>query len=101
MIEHSQRNKIVYLLEPPCPSRAFSTGIEGTFALEATIGKDGSVQALRIIDGESRLYGHAAASVVDAVKQWRYEPTFRQGKPVEVITTISIKFVVDAPRGTG
>ena len=76
-------------------------GIDGSLVLEATIGKDGSVQALRTVDGEPRLYGHVAASVVDAVKQWKYEPTFRQGNPVEVVTTITIKFVLDAPPGIG
>ena len=97
--EDEQRKKIGYLLEPPCPSQAFSMGIDGALVLEATIGKDGSVRALRIVDGEPRLYGHVVASVVDAVKQWRYEPTFRQGKPVEVVTTITIKFVLDGPPG--
>ena len=97
--EDEQRKKIIYQLEPPCPSGVFSVGIEGSLVLKATIGKDGSVQALKIIDGEPRLYGHAAASVADAVKQWKYKPTFRQGKPVEVVTTITIKFVLDAPPG--
>lgn len=98
--EGEQINKITYRLDPPCPSLAFSMGIDGSLMLEAAIGKDGSIQALRTIDGEPRLYGHAAASVVDAVKQWKYEPTFRQGKPVEVLTTITIKFVLGPP-GTG
>ncbi len=97
--EDEQRKKIGYLLEPPCPSHAFSMGIDGALVLEATIGKDGSVQALRTVDGEPRLYGHVVASVVEAVKQWRYEPTFRQGKPVQVVTTITIKFVLDASLG--
>lgn len=99
--EDEQRKKILYRLEPPCPSRAFSIGIEGSLVLEAAIGKDGSVQALRTIDGEPRLYRHVAASVVDAVKQWKYEPTFRQGRPVEVVTTITIEFVLDTRRETG
>ena len=99
--EEEQRKKIVYQLAPPCPSGAFSTGIEGALVLEATIGKDGSVQALRAVDGEPSLYRHAVASVIDAVKQWKYEPTIRQGKPVEVLTTITIKFVFDTPPRTG
>ena len=99
--EDEQRQKIGYLLEPPCPSHGFSMGIDGAMVLEATIGKDGSVQGLTIIDGDPRLYGHVAASVVDAVKQWRYDPTLREGKPVDVVTTITIKFVLDAPPGIG
>ena len=95
--EGEQRKKILNRLEPPCPSRAFSIGIDGSLVMEANIGKDGSVQALRIIDGEPRLYGYVAASVVDAVKQWNYKPTFRHGDPVEVVTTITIEFVLDPP----
>ncbi|MCY3758328.1 MAG: energy transducer TonB [Acidobacteria bacterium] len=101
VIEGEQRKKILYRLEPPCPSGAFSMGIDGSMVLEAAIGKDGTVQALRTIDGEPRLYGHVAASVVDAVKQWKYEPTLRQGEPVEVVTTITIEFVLDEPPETG
>ena len=99
--EDEQRKKIVYQLEPPCPSRAFSLGIEGVLVLEAAIGKGGSVQALRFIDGDPRLYGHVAASVLDAAKQWKYKPTLRQGKAVEVVTTITIQFLLDAPAGIG
>jgi len=99
--EAQQRKKILYRLNPPCPTRAFSIGIEGMLVLKAIIGKDGSVRALRTVDGEPRLYGHVAASVVDAVKQWKYEPTFRQGELVEVVTTITIEFVLDPPSETG
>ncbi len=95
--ENQQRKKLIYQLEPACPSRAYSVGIEGTLVLETTIGKDGSVQNLKIIAGEPRLYRDAAPLVVDALRQWKYKPTFRQGKPVEVVTPITIKFVLDAP----
>ncbi len=74
--------------------------IDGSLVTEAAIGKHGSIQALRTIDGEPGLTGPVAASAVDAVKQWQYEPTFRQGKPVEVVTAITFKFAPDEP-GTG
>ena len=99
--EDQQQQKIIYQLEPPCPSWAYSIGIHGALVFQATIAKDGSVRGLRIVDGEPRLYRHAADSVVDAVKQWKYKPTFRQGTPVEVVTIITIKFVLDAPPGIG
>ena len=62
--------------------------------LQAAIGKEGSVRDLKIMAGEAVLTTLAAGTVVDAVKQWRYQPTFRQGQPVEVVTTITIKFVL-------
>jgi protein TonB len=33
-----------------------------------------------------------AAAAMDAVKQWRYEPTLLNGVPVEVVTTISVNY---------
>ena len=62
--------------------------------LQAAIGKEGSVRDLKIIAGEAVLTTLAASTVVDAVKQWKYQPTLRQGKAVEVATTITIKFVL-------
>jgi protein TonB len=31
-------------------------------------------------------------SAMDAVRQWRYQPTLLNGEPVEVDTTISVVF---------
>jgi len=31
-------------------------------------------------------------AAVEAVKQWRYQPTLLNGEPVEVVTTITMNF---------
>jgi len=36
-----------------------------------------------------------AQAALDAVSQWRYEPTLLNGQPVEVITTIEVAFELD------
>jgi TonB family protein len=33
-----------------------------------------------------------AKAAIEAVKQWRYEPTLLNGEPVEVATTITVHF---------
>jgi protein TonB len=36
-----------------------------------------------------------AQAVLDAVRQWRYQPTLLNGKPVEVQTEIAVNFDLD------
>ena len=92
--EEEQKRKISYHVEPDFPSGLFQLGLEGSLVLEATIGGEGAIQDLKVVASEPTVTELAADTVVDAVKQWKYQPTFRQGKPVEVATTITIKFVL-------
>jgi TonB family protein len=64
-------------------------GLTGTVVLSAIIGKDGMIQNLKVVRSpDDRL----ARAVVEAVKQWRYEPTRLNGEPIEVITEIAVTF---------
>jgi len=56
----------------------------------AIIGKDGAIQNLQVTAGHPLLTGAA----MDAVKQWRYQPTLLNGEPVEVITQIDVNFTL-------
>ncbi|HXZ10812.1 MAG TPA: energy transducer TonB, partial [Candidatus Sulfotelmatobacter sp.] len=62
--------------------------MEGTVVLHVIIGKSGAVKSARYVSGPENLM----QSAVDAVLQWRYEPTLMNGLPVEVDTTVSILF---------
>jgi hypothetical protein len=33
-------------------------------------------------------------AAMDAVRQWRWEPTYLNGEPVEIITAITINFTL-------
>ena len=75
--------------EPPnYPPAAKANHVEGTVVLHAVIGKDGKVQDIQVLSGDSRL----AEAAVEAVKQWRYRPFRLNGEPVEVDTQITIVF---------
>jgi TonB family protein len=83
-----QAAKIVSKVNPTYPPLARQTHISGTVRLHAIIGKDGSVQQLEVISGHPLLL----QSALDAVYQWRYQPTLLNGEPVEVDTTIDVIF---------
>jgi hypothetical protein len=60
----------------------------GTLTVEAIIDKDGRVTRLRPV------YGSLAflPSVSSAVREWRYEPTYLDSKPVETMARIEVDF---------
>jgi len=90
-------------VQPVYPPLARQTRISGTVRLHAIISKDGSIQQLEVISGHPLLQQNA----LDAVRQWRYQPTLLNGEPVEVDTTIDVislltsSTVRRAGRGTG
>jgi protein TonB len=83
-----QAAKLVNRVQPQYPPLARQTRISGTVRLHAIIGKDGSVQQLEVMSGHPLL----VQSALDAVRQWRYQPTTLNGDPVEVDTTIDVIF---------
>jgi len=83
-----QAAKLVNKVQPVYPPLARQTRISGTVKLHAIIGKDGTVQQLQVVSGHPLL----VQSALDAVKQWRYQPTLLNGEPVEVDTEIDVIF---------
>jgi periplasmic protein TonB len=88
-----QAAKIVSRASPMYPPEAAEQGISGTVYLEAIITKAGLIRELKVLSGDPVL----AASALDAVRQWRYRPTYLNGKPVEVITQVEVIFHISAP----
>jgi periplasmic protein TonB len=83
-----QAARIVNRVQPIYPPLARQTRISGTVRLHAIISKDGTIQQLEVITGHPLLQQAA----LDAVRQWRYQPTLLNGEPVEVDTTIDVIF---------
>jgi protein TonB len=79
---------LIHDVAPIYPPEAGRARIEGTVVLLAVIGKDGTVQDVRVESGKPVL----AHSAMDAVKQWRYRPYLLNGEPVEIDSQITINF---------
>jgi periplasmic protein TonB len=81
---------LLHQVRPQYPGPARSVHIQGAVVLQATIGKDGSIQNLHLISGHPLL----AQAAMDAVRQWRYRPYLLNNQPIDVDTTIQVNFVL-------
>jgi len=86
-----QAAKLIKKPQPVYPPIAKSARIQGTVVLQAYIGKDGTIQNLKMVSSASPLL---VQSAMDAVKQWVYQPTLLNGEPVDVITEITVNFTL-------
>jgi TonB family protein len=69
---------------PVYPPEAASKHIHGEVAMDVTLNDDGSVQAVKVIEGDPLL----ADAATSAVKQWKYHPRTVHGKLVSRIVVV-------------
>jgi TonB family protein len=89
--------KLTMRTSPKYPEDARRYGVEGKVLLLAVVEEDGSVGRLLVISAtatrhESLYRPQFEQAALDAVRQWRYEPARRDGKPEAFPITISIGF---------
>jgi len=80
--------QLISRIEPQYPALALQTRSEGEVRLHAIISRDGRIEALDVLSGPPLL----VQAALMAVKQWRYRPTYLNGEPVEVETSITVIF---------
>jgi len=56
------------------------------------IGKDGKIRDLKYVSGPAML---ATPEVMRAVSEWEYQPYLLNSEPVDVITEITVNFVLN------
>jgi len=79
-------------LPPAKPSQLIQArypGATGIVKLRVTIGKDGVVHNIEVLDGPAA----SAQAAIDAVRRWVYQPKLENGHPVEVTSIITVNFV--------
>jgi TonB family protein len=82
-----------YLLrrvEPDYPSEARDQRIQGTLVMKVIIGKDGLVERVSRVEGDSQL----AVAAATAIRQWRFKPLLRNGQPTGFESQITLNFVL-------
>jgi TonB family protein len=80
-------------VHPVYPATMRDAGREGVVPMEAIIGRDGSVVSVRVVSAQ--VHPDFAMAAVDAVRQWRFDPTLLNGVPVEVVMTVSVEFSLE------
>jgi protein TonB len=78
------------LFEPDLayPPVAKAARVQGTVTIEAIIDERGDVVQAHAVDGSPLL----VAAALQAVSQWKYEPTTLNGQPVSVQMTVYVKY---------
>ncbi len=109
-VEAPGEPKLVHQVRPAYPADAKKEGVEGVFVIDLVIGKDGAIQEAHMAasaptmerlkelkgkdgsfsgtEGDKRL----AEAALAAVKQWRYAPILKDGKPVDFKATVTVNF---------
>jgi TonB family protein len=83
-----ESKNLLTTVDPIYPPLARQARIRGVVRFTVTIGKDGRVSNMQLVNGHPLL----VAAARDAVSQWVYRPTLLNGEPVEVITEVDINF---------
>jgi TonB family protein len=82
------QKRIVSAPRPEYPELARKAGIEGTVKLQVRMTQDGRIEVIKLVEGDTVL----ADAAIAAVKQWRGKPVWMNGKPINVISTVSFEF---------
>lgn len=77
-----------YNVPPVYPDIARQARVEGVVILEAIIDPQGNVTNLRIL----RPIPLLDRAAIEAVKQWKYEPTLLNEVPVPIVMTVTVVF---------
>jgi TonB family protein len=75
---------------PVYPQEAQDAKVQGVVILEAIVGEDGSVTEVEVLRSIPQL----DVAAVDAVKQWRYQPTLLNGVATPVRMTMTVNFTL-------
>jgi len=75
-------------VDPVYPDAARAAGQRGSVVLQLLIGRDGTVQEAKFLQG-SLVFARAA---IDAAKQWRFKPYSLNGRAVSVQSVVTLSF---------
>ena len=79
---------LIHKVDPDYPETARVAHVQGDVVIEVTIDKSGNISRAAVVKGPTLLVDAA----LTAVKQWKYAPYVQDGHPVEVETTVTVRF---------
>ncbi len=88
--EMAQGN-LIKKIQPVYPAAAKNARVQGAVHLEVVISAEGVPQDLRIVSSPS---DDLSQSALEAVAQWRYQPTLLNGDPVTVVTDVLVNYTL-------
>ncbi|MGO9826527.1 MAG: TonB family protein [Terriglobales bacterium] len=81
--------RVIWNPDPEYSEEARREGISGTCVLWLVVSPEGLPRDIRV----ARVLGHGLdEKAIEAVKQWRFEPAHKDGKPVAVMINVEVTF---------
>jgi protein TonB len=80
--------RIISKVDPVYPEKAKEKGIRGNVGLTVRVDKSGHVEDVRLAFSIPLL----DQAAIDAVKQWKFEPTIIKNKAVSVVFPVLVPF---------
>jgi len=80
--------KAIVQTHPQYPTLARQAHIQGQVQIDAILDEQGNVIDMKVVSGPPLLYQAA----LDALKKWRYEPTYLNDQPIAVEMMVMISF---------
>lgn|SRR5215472_9944741 len=84
--------KPIYSPDPQYSKRAKNDKFQGNCVLSLVVGPDGKAYDVKV----SRFLGEDLdEKAIEAVRNWKFQPALKDGKPVAVAINVTVKFVLD------
>lgn len=80
--------RLIGRVDPIYPTLAKQTHLQGVVVIDAILDEQGNVVEAKIVSGPPLLI----QSALDAVKRWKYEPTYLNDQPVPVQLNVTVTF---------
>jgi periplasmic protein TonB len=80
--------KLIMRVDPTYPALARQVHAQGVVIIDAVLDEQGNVVEAKIVSGPPLLI----QSALDAVKKWKYEPTYLNDQPVPVQLNVTVTF---------
>jgi protein TonB len=78
----------IFTPQPIYPALAKQTKVQGDVRIDAVIDEQGNIVEMRVLSGHPLLVNAA----LNAVSQWKYEPTLLNERPVAVQFVVTVQF---------
>ncbi len=81
--------RVIYKTEPQYTEEAKNAKVSGTVALRLVVDESGNADSIEVAKSLDQGLDQKA---VESVRQWRFAPGTKDGKPVRVIATVEVNF---------
>jgi protein TonB len=81
--------KLVHYVEPAFSANSKEAFVEGTVKISTVVTLEGKASDSRVVSG---LNAEEDRTALEALKQWRFQPGTKDGKPVKVRVTVEVDF---------